>query len=303
MTDRNERLRRTLWEDILQINQACTKERGFDALQHLFHPDTVLAYPGFERFAQGRDACLALYRDAFSKMAVNRMSADKERIDIFGPVAVASYRYDCEWEFQGKRVRDVGHEVLALVESGDQWQVAWRSVIPASRNGEIIPPEQKANAEATRSEQNDIRQRCLALMDSAEVCTLTTVDADGFPQTTAMYNLRNSARFPSAAKVHGASANPFQLYLTTGATSSKMARLEANSKAAVYYCDPQHLFGVMLGGEVEIVTDRDLKHCIWQEGWTLYYPGGPDGPEYAVISLAPQVVKGWTANGGFELTF
>ena len=302
MSGREEDVKRALWERILRINQACTRERGFEELADLFHSDTVLAYPGFERFAQGRDSCLALYRDACSQMTVLRMAADRERIDVFGPLALACYRYDCEWEFQGKRIRDLGHEVLAFIRSGEDWQVAWRSVIPARREGELITSGQAEDSDATGSDSADIRQRCYSLMESAEVCMLTTIDSEGFPQTTAMYNLRNPARFPCAAAVHRDSTNPFQLYLTTGASSEKIARLETNPKAAVYYCDPRNLFGLMLGGEVEVVTDRDLKRRIWQEGWTVYYPGGPDGPEYAVISLAPRVVRGWSANGGFELT-
>jgi general stress protein 26 len=44
----------------------------------------------------------------------------------------------------------------------------------------------------------------------------------------------------------------------------------------------------MLGGEAEIVTEGPPREEIWQEGWTQYYPGGVDDPDYSGITLRPQ---------------
>jgi general stress protein 26 len=56
----------------------------------------------------------------------------------------------------------------------------------------------------------------------------------------------------------------------------------------------------MLGGQIEIITDQKLKNRIWQKGWTMYYPSGPEGPEYGVLKLTPSIVKGW-CKGTFEI--
>lgn len=294
-------VKQIVWKQVLRIQQACREQDGFENLADLFHPSTVLALPRFARFVEGRDACLELYRDSCSQMRFRRMEADQERIDLFGPIAVASFRYLCDWEFQGKRIRDIGHEVLAFVRSEDRWQVAWRSIIPEERTGELAPIEPAQEQDSRPAEPADERGRCLKLMEDAEVCMLTSIDADGFPQTRAMYNLRNPNRFPSAAQVHRQSGNPFQLYLTTGTSSPQMLRLRANPKVSIYFCDAPSLFGFMLGGEIRVVEDRDLKRRIWENGWTMYYPDGPDGDEYGVLSLTPQVIRGWSAGGGFEL--
>lgn len=32
----------------------------------------------------------------------------------------------------------------------------------------------------------------------------------------------------------------------------------------------------------------------------MYYPNGPQGPEYGVIKLEPTLVRGWCRNQSFE---
>jgi hypothetical protein len=33
----------------------------------------------------------------------------------------------------------------------------------------------------------------------------------------------------------------------------------------------------------------------------MYYPSGPNGPEYGVLRLVPRTVKGWHAGAAFDL--
>ncbi len=148
----------------------------------------------------------------------------------------------------------------------------------------------------------DVRQVCRNLMAEMPVCYLTSIDADGYPHTTAMLNLCCAKQYPSLLELHEDPEAPFLLYMSTGTQSNKTARMQANPKVSVYFCDPERIVGLMLGGEIEIITDRALKSRIWQEGWTIYYPNGPQGPEYGILRLVPKVAKGWNQNGPFELT-
>ena len=116
-----------------------------------------------------------------------------------------------------------------------------------------------------------------------------------------MNNLRCVKNYPSLVPVHAECDNDLALYMSTSVNSPKMTRMQSNPKVCVYFCDPDQIIGLMLGGEIEIVTDPRLKNRIWQEGWTMYYPNGPEGPEYGVIKLAPATVKGWCRNTTFEL--
>ena len=70
---------------------------------------------------------------------------------------------------------------------------------------------------------------------------------------------------------------------------------------SIYFCDAQRFLGLMLGGEIEIITDKQLKKKIWQKGWTMYYPDGPKSSEYGVIKLTPVIAKGHSCTGDFKL--
>jgi general stress protein 26 len=115
-----------------------------------------------------------------------------------------------------------------------------------------------------------------------------------------MNNLRCAKEYPSLTGLYEGQDNEFLLYLSTSQQSDKMARIRANPKVSVYLCVPDQFIGLMLGGTIEVVTDQALKHRIWQQGWTMYYPNGPEGPEYGVLRLAPTLVKGWCMGQPFE---
>jgi general stress protein 26 len=47
----------------------------------------------------------------------------------------------------------------------------------------------------------------------------------------------------------------------------------------------------MVCGDFELVSDPGVKRELWQPEWTMYYPGGPDDADYAVMALKPVFVK------------
>jgi|GEM_PF-210112 len=281
------------------VNETCVRGTGFAELPAFFHPSAVIPTRGFATHVRGRDTCLRYYEDACSQMTFRKFDMSDEQIDVFGPTAVLSYKYDSTWEREGKKHEVEGREVLVFVQEGGNWKLAWRTLIPESRQTEVSPT---AAPPASFQVSGDVRQTCLNLMAAMPVCYLTTLDADGFPHTTGMNNLRSVTEYPSLVDFH-AEHGDFTLFLTTGAQSDKIARIRAQPRASVYFCDPNQIVGFMLGGEIEIVDDRRIKNRIWQKGWTLYYPNGPEGPEYGILKLVPQIVKGWCQTGSFELTF
>jgi len=287
-----------IWNIVKSINRICKSGTGFSELSSFFHEDVVVVPPGFKTRAYGRDTCLKSYEDACSQMTFHKLGASEEQIEVYGSTAVVSYKYDCVWEYKDKQFEDDGHEIYVLSRNNREgWQIVWRTLIPGSRQTEACPMKAaEAGAQTT-----DVKQTCLDLMAASPVCHLTTIDGQGFPQTTAMLNLRCKKDYPEAAKFQAEQDNAFLLYMTTSMQSNKMKRMQANPKESAYFCDPDHIVGLMLGGEIELITDQALKNRIWQEGWTMYYPSGPEGPEYSVIKLAPKVVKGWRQNGPFEI--
>jgi general stress protein 26 len=287
-----------IWQIVQTINRTCMDGKGFEKLKPYFHDDVVMVSPGMATHAKGRDTCLKSYEDACSQMKFHKLDGSNEHIDMYGDTAVAYYKYDCIWEFQGKKFDDSGYEILVFMLNDKDWQMSWRTLIPGSRQIEKCPTEEE---QTSAQVSKDLKQTCLSMMSNMPVCHLTTIDSDGFPHTNAMNNLRYAKQYPTLAKVHEEDDNDFVLYLSTNVHSPKMTRMQNNPKVSVYFCNADQIFGFMLGGEIEIITDQKLKNRIWQKGWTMYYPNGPEGPEYGIIKLAPSIVKGWCQNGPFEL--
>ena len=107
-------------------------------------------------------------------------------------------------------------------------------------------------------------------MSNIPVCHLTTIDSEGFPHTSAMNNLRYAKQYSSLVKIHEEDDNDFVLYLSTNMQSPKMSRMQANLKVSIYFCNPDQIIGFMLGGEIEIISNQELKNRIWQKGWNRW---------------------------------
>lgn len=144
-------------------------------------------------------------------------------------------------------------------------------------------------------DEKELKQECLKLMETADVAYLGTIDGDGFPQTRAMLNLRNKERFSGLTSTFEGYKEDFLIYMTTDSASEKSKQINANPKVSVYFCKPKDIQGLTLTGEIELVADMDIKKQLWQDNWTMYYPGGLEGSEYNILCLKPKVVKFWAA--------
>jgi general stress protein 26 len=127
----------------------------------------------------------------------------------------------------------------------------------------------------------------LQLMEVAEAAYLATIDEEGFPQTRAVFNLRNRDQFPLLAGLFQAHKDSFLALFSTNTSSTKVQQLKANAAASVYYCKPGEWRGLMLRGRVDIAPDSELKKAVWQNGWERYYPKGLEDPDYTVLSMYP----------------
>ncbi|MDE6209561.1 MAG: pyridoxamine 5'-phosphate oxidase family protein [Lachnospiraceae bacterium] len=110
------------------------------------------------------------------------------------------------------------------------------------------------------------------MIDKQNICYISSVDEDGFPNTKAMLKPR---------KRNGIN----EIYLTTNTSSLKVKSFKNNSKACLYFCDRRFFRGIMLKGTVEILEDQESKDMIWQSGDEMYYPKGKTDPDYCVIKF------------------
>ena len=140
-------------------------------------------------------------------------------------------------------------------------------------------------------DEQTARRLSLELMSLAKAACLTTIARDGYPETRAISNLRNEEMFGGLSTLFAEHDNDFLVYFSTNTSSNKVAQIRANPRVSVYFCQPEQWRGLMLGGNMEVSNDPELKKAIWQDGWELYYPTGPADPGYSILKLIPEIAK------------
>jgi general stress protein 26 len=149
--------------------------------------------------------------------------------------------------------------------------------------------------------ENELRDMCLHLLETGWPAYLSTVDENGYPQTRAMFNLRNKERFPKLVSLFAQHKDDFMIVFTTNTSSTKIDDIKKRPKTSVYFCNPDDWKGVMFGGDIEVVEDLEFKKALWHDGWERYYPSGYDDPDHTVLRIRPTIVRGWTGSMTFKL--
>ena len=113
------------------------------------------------------------------------------------------------------------------------------------------------------------------LIDKQSVSFISSIDANGFPNTKAMLppRMREGIRI---------------FFFTTNTSSMRAAQYRENPKACIYFCDKRFFRGVMLKGVMEVLEDSESKEMIWRDGDTMYYPKGVTDPDYCVLKFTAQ---------------
>ncbi|MCP4607393.1 MAG: pyridoxamine 5'-phosphate oxidase family protein [Planctomycetes bacterium] len=152
--------------------------------------------------------------------------------------------------------------------------------------------------------EKELKEACLNLMETTDVMYLSTIGSDGFPHTRIMSNLRNKKEYSGLVEVFEQHKEDFLVYMVTSSSSVKMNQIRANPKVSVYLSFvssvPSEFQCLMLGGEIEEVTDKQLKKQLWQDDWKMHWPGGADDPEFTVLKLSPVFAKGGYKEAPFE---
>jgi general stress protein 26 len=134
------------------------------------------------------------------------------------------------------------------------------------------------------------REAVLKLMDESAAVYLATVDG-AVPRIRALVNLRRRDQYPGPSGFCRRQGGT--VYLSTSGASSKVREIRANPAVAVYYCDPGSVHGISLSGRMEVLSDPALKRALWDDNWRIYWPTGPDDPDYVVLRMKPTGAAGW----------
>lgn len=147
---------------------------------------------------------------------------------------------------------------------------------------------------------SELQTVCLEIIETAPIVYVTSIAADGYPHTRAMFNLRNRQMFPCQIPLFAGHEADFLVYLSTNTSSTKLRQVRANPKVSLYYCHPAQFKGVMLSGDIEIADSSEIRQAMWNEGWERYYPSGPDDPDHTALRLRPKSAEGWYNAQRFE---
>ena len=113
---------------VQRVNDAWRSER-FDEMREYFHPNVVLAQPGFGQRVEGRDALMASYQDFARQAKVISFTCGDVHVDRAGDSAVTTMHWRMEYEFGGARYDESGWDLLVFGRHGGRWVVVWRTVV------------------------------------------------------------------------------------------------------------------------------------------------------------------------------
>lgn len=87
-----------------------------------------MVQPGFAAVVEGRDAAIDSFRD-FSAAQVHGYTEEEISVRAWGDTAVATIRFEIDWETGGERHEEHGHEILVFGRDKDRWRCVWRHVL------------------------------------------------------------------------------------------------------------------------------------------------------------------------------
>lgn len=111
----------------------------------------------------------------------------------------------------------------------------------------------------------------IELMKRSSICFLATNHTDSYPRMKAMLN----PRCEGIEKV----------WLITNTASKRVAQLQKDNKASIYYVDEKNFQGLLLVGTIIVHVDHETREMMWKSGYDIYYPLGVDDPDYAVLEF------------------
>jgi len=125
--------------------------------------------------------------------------------------------------------------------------------------------------------QSETKQKEIALqiINNAKVCSLISIDNEGYP----------AARMMQTLPVE----EDFIVWLGTKNITNKVDQIKNNPKVSVYYMESETSGYVNMQGIAEIVTDKENKDKHWKKEWKEYYPNKKN--DFVLIKITPLKIQ------------
>jgi len=127
-------------------------------------------------------------------------------------------------------------------------------------------------------DEQQIKTAARELAQESPVCVMGTVDEDGYPCLRPMYTMEL--------------AEDFTAYFATARDTVKARHIEANPRLSLswssYTADMTAWRHAEIKGKGTVTDDKELRHRLWMDQLSGYFPGGADDPNFIIIVVKPQ---------------
>ncbi len=120
--------------------------------------------------------------------------------------------------------------------------------------------------------EEEARRKALALVERSEIALVGSNCEDGHPWIKAMLKMETEELKT--------------VWFSTNTSSRRVAQFMRDPKASVYFVDFSDWMGLMLSGEIEVLSDPESRQRLWREGYEKYYPLGVSDPDYTVLRFS-----------------
>lgn len=101
-----------------------------EELRECFREDAVLLGADLEQRLEGRDPIVDSYAQFLQEARLLAFESEAPIVDVLGDSAVTVTPWTVRYEREGVLHREAGADLLVLVREGDDWKVAWRTLLP-----------------------------------------------------------------------------------------------------------------------------------------------------------------------------
>lgn len=122
-----------------------------------------------------------------------------------------------------------------------------------------------------------LEKKAAEMLQKSEVVVLTSINQEGYPRPVPM----------SMVKAEGIST----VWMSTGNDSWKTIDFRNNPKGGLcFYAQGD---SVCMTGDVEVITDADIKQELWQDWFINHFPGGPTDPNNVILKFKANHATYW----------
>ena len=129
VSDSNQKDQEEIRQLLKNINEAWVQGHP-ERLRKYFHEDMVIARPGFRGGGRGKDVCAESYGDFINHATVRKFQESNQQIDVWADTAVASYRFEMQYQIGEEEHRDSGVDLFVFARQKGTWRAVWRTIIP-----------------------------------------------------------------------------------------------------------------------------------------------------------------------------